>query len=175
MINTREQITDLLNYNSVGCELGIFEGEFSQILVNSNKFDKLYLVDTFSGKAYNFGKEYEDASVLENKAKNRFESYPVIEVIKNDSLSFLKSMPNNSFDFIYIDTIHSYEQTIIELEEAYRTIKNSGLICGHDYCLQFSGVIRAVTEFCEKYMHKILVTQEKDYPSFILTVLKTNE
>ena len=168
MINTRNQIPNLLHENSVGCELGVFEGDFSKILIQSNKFTKLFLVDVFSGKASNFCKVYEDSSVLENQVKNRFKEYSYVEVIKNDSLSFLKSIPDNSLDFIYIDTVHSYDQTQKELQESYRTIKNGGLICGHDYCEMFSGVIQAVQEFISQHNFKLRVTHEPDFASFII-------
>jgi hypothetical protein len=170
MINTRESIPELLNTNSVGCEVGIFEGDFSQVLVDSGKFKKLYLVDIFSGVASNFNKTYNDASCLEQKNKDRFLSKNFVEIIKRDSISYFRSIPDNFFDFIYIDTIHSYEQTTLELYECHRTIKNNGFICGHDYCLQFNGVIKAVKEFCLKYNYEPIITTEKDYPSFIIKI-----
>lgn len=172
MINTRNQIISLLNENSVGCELGVFEGDFSEILTQSNKFTKLFLVDLFGGTASNFGKVYNDASVLENHVKNRFKEYSYVEVIKNDSLSFLKSIADNSLDFIYIDTVHSYDQTKLELEESYRTVKNGGLICGHDYCEMFRGVIQSVQEFISQYSLPLIITTEADFPSFIIKVTK---
>lgn len=172
MINIRNEITNLLNENSIGCELGVFEGDFSEILIQSNKFTKLFLVDIFNGEASNFGKEYKDASVLENQVKNRFKEYSSIEIIKNDSLSFLISLPDNSLDFIYIDTVHSYDQTKLELEESYRVIKNNGFVCGHDYCEMFSGVIQSVQEFISKHNLQTIVTTEADFPSFIIKISK---
>jgi hypothetical protein len=172
MINTRESIVNLLDTNSIGCEVGVFEGDFSQILVDSKKFKKLYLVDIFSGIASNFGKTYTDSSCLEEKAKNRFLSKNFVEIIKQDSVSYFRHMPDNFFDFIYIDTVHSYEQTILELYESHRTIKNNGFICGHDYCIEFNGVITAVNEFCLKYNYKPIITTEINYPSFIIKIKK---
>lgn len=171
-IKHRNQITDILNGHSVGCELGVFEGEFSEILLRSNKFERLYLVDVFGGKASNFGKNYKDASVLETIVRNKFQSNDNVEVAKSESVNFLKMMPSNSFDFIYIDTTHSYDYTIEELQNSYRVIKNGGFICGHDYCEKFSGVIKAVTEFCELHGYQSMITQETDYPSFIIKVVK---
>ena len=40
----RDNITNLLPLNSIGCELGVFEGDFSQKLIDSKKFHKLYLI-----------------------------------------------------------------------------------------------------------------------------------
>jgi hypothetical protein len=169
-ISHRNNITNILPYNSVGCEIGVFEGNFSEQLILSNKFSKLYLVDLFSGPACNFGKYYEDAAVLYGSVKSKFVNNKEIEVIKEDSLNFLRST-NISFDFIYIDTIHSYEYLSQELSLAYRCIKKGGYICGHDYCYEFNGVIKAVTEFCELHGYQPIITQETDYPSFIIEII----
>lgn len=172
IITIREDIINLVKPNSIGCELGVFEGEFSNILIQSNKFDHFYLVDSFIGRASNFGKTYLDASVLELKVKERFKHLTNVSVIKNDSLSFLQSLDDNSLDFIYIDTVHSYEQTIKELEQSHRVIRNNGLICGHDYCPMFHGVIRATQEYITRYNLTMQITTEIDYPSFIIKVFK---
>ena len=165
----RNNITDLLSPNSIGCELGIFEGDFSETLLSSNKFSTLYLVDLFTGPAWNFGKHYPDSSVLYDKVTQRFLDNKEVSVIKQDSLSFLRST-NTKFDFIYIDTVHSYDLTSQELIAAQKCIKPGGYICGHDYCSEFSGVIDAVIEFSEKYNYTVIVTQEKFYQSFIMKI-----
>lgn len=168
-IQNRNNITDLLKPQSIGCELGIFEGEFSEQLWSSGKFDKLYLVDLFSGPAWNFGKHYPDAKVLYDMTKKRFSNNPNINIIKQDSISFLK-LSELKFDFIYIDTIHSYDHLIQELSEAHNIIKSDGYICGHDYCIEFHGVIKAVKEFVDKYGYSLMITTENDYPSFIIHI-----
>jgi hypothetical protein len=174
MINTRDEICNILPENCIGCEIGVFEGEFSSILLSSKKFKQLYLVDTFCGIASNNNLFYHDASVLEKIVKDRFINHEEIIVEKKDSISFLRSIPDNFFDFIYIDTVHSYELTILELEESHRCIKHLGYICGHDYSDKFfPGVVKAVNEFCTKNNFKYEVTQQiENYPSFIIQCIK---
>jgi hypothetical protein len=173
MISTRNQIIEIINPKSIGCELGVFEGDFSKILIDSKKFDLFYIVDIFSGTAMNFGKVYHDASLLQKVIEEKFKEYNNIKIIKNDSLTFLKSVQNNYFDFIYIDTIHSYEQTIQELNEAYRVTRSGGLVCGHDYNIkEFPGVCKAVAEFCTKHSLTYRTTNQDYYESFIITISK---
>lgn len=169
-ISHRNNITNLLPHNSTGCELGVFEGNFSQELCSSGKFNHLCLVDIFTGHACNFGKHYSDASVLYDIVKTKFLNCPEVEVIKQDSISFLKST-DIRFDFIYIDTVHSYDHLSQELSLAHNVIKSGGYICGHDYCDEFYGVIKAVTEFCQLYKYEPIITQESPYPSFIIKTL----
>lgn len=168
-IYNRKDIPSLLNPGSIGCELGVFEGDFAQDLLLSNKFNKLYLIDIFSGYASNFGKYYPDASTLYNLVTTRFQNNSAIEVVKQDSVSFLSST-QIKFDFIYIDTVHTYEHLSQELKAAHQCVKTGGYICGHDYCSEFSGVVDAVIEFSEKYCYPLMITQEAIYPSFIIHI-----
>tara|TARA_B100001971_G_C18086864_1_gene481402 strand:+ start:57 stop:386 length:330 start_codon:yes stop_codon:yes gene_type:complete len=67
-----------------------------------------------------------------------------------------------NFDFIYIDTTHDYQNTLKELEMAFKKTNKRGYISGHDFgvnvakcdnydfCNSF-GVRDAVNEFCGKY------------------------
>lgn len=171
MIKTRDKIPDILREDSIGCEIGVFEGEFAEQLLRSEKFKKLYLIDIFSGEANNFSKFYRDSSVLYDFVKNKFSNDKRVEVIKQDSISFLKST-NIQFDFIYIDTIHSYDFLIQELEAAHNIINNGGYICGHDYCATFKGVIQAVQEFIHKYQYSLILTEENNFQSFIIQINK---
>lgn len=172
-IINRNHITDLLRPNSIGCELGVFEGDFSETLLNSGKFSNLYLVDIFNGQASNFGKTYADASVLKTFVTNKFTNNSIITIIQQDSISFLKNT-NIKFDFIYIDTIHSYDFLTKELIESYRCINDNGYICGHDYSEKnFPGVVRAVQEFCTtKNLVYNITTEKEDYPSFYIHISK---
>lgn len=61
------------------------------------------------------------------------------------------------FDWIYIDTDHSYATTREELLQFAPKVKQDGIIAGHDYSMgNWStsyryGVIEAVHEFCVKH------------------------
>lgn len=164
MINTRDEINLLLKPNSVGCELGVFEGEFSEILLSEDKFSKLYLVDLFDGivesgdKSGNNIKSKNSLDLL-NSVLNKFVNKQCVEIVKKDSVSFLESFPDNYFDFIYIDTSHQYEHTKRELNTSLRKIKKDGIIAGHDYNrYRFDGVVRAVDEFSKENNLKLNLT-----------------
>jgi hypothetical protein len=156
MINTRDEINLLLKPNSIGCELGVFEGEFSEILLSENKFFKLYLVDLFDGMVESGDKsgnniKYKKSIDLLDTVINKFSNKECVEIVKKDSVSFLESFPDNYFDFIYIDTSHQYEHTKKELNTSLRKIKKAGIIAGHDYNkYRFEGVVRAVDEFSKE-------------------------
>ncbi len=172
MITTRDEINLILKENSIGCELGVFKGEFSEILLKTNKFSKLYLVDLFSGiiesgDKYGNNVEFRSGEDLYNIVSNKFSEIASIEVVKKDSVSFLQSFPDNYFDFIYIDTTHQYEQTKIELITSLKKIKRSGIISGHDYNIhRFYEVVKAVDEFASEFNLKLNLTSKDNLETF---------
>ena len=78
----------------------------------------------------------------------------IVFVIRGTSEKELKKFENAYFDWVYIDTSHSYKQTVEELELCRMKVKDDGIIAGHDYCqgnineaLAY-GVVQAVNQFC---------------------------
>jgi hypothetical protein len=110
-----------------------------------------------------------------NKMKNvksRFQKEidsGTVVIIRGPSQIELEKIENGFFDWIYIDTTHSYQQTLKELELCQLKVKNNGIIAGHDYCqgninkgLPY-GVVQAVNQFCMKYNWEfIFLTHETD-------------
>ena len=178
MIDTRDKIGEILNNNTIGCELGVFEGEFSEILLKTNKFSKLYLVDLFEGivesgdKSGNNIKHISGDNLLRT-VSNKFLNNPYVEIVKKDSVSFLENFPDNFFDFIYIDTSHQYEHTKIELNISFKKVKNKGLICGHDYNKdRFHEVVIAVDEFSKDKNLKLNLTSLDILETFYFRIEK---
>lgn len=176
-MKNREELVNLLSEQSIGCELGVFKGDFSKVLLDSKKFKKLYLVDIFSGNVESGDKNGNNIQIFSGDylfdfVASRFKNEPV-EIKRCDSISFLKSCEDNFFDFIYIDTNHQYQQTIDELEWSLKKIKNKGFICGHDYHqFAFGDLFRAVNFFAEKYNLQIQTTTNDGLNSYIFYIEK---
>jgi hypothetical protein len=168
MISIREKIVDLIPVNSIGCELGVFDGQFSEILLASNKFKHLYLVDPFDGLIMSGDKNgdnvrYINGNDLYNIVSNKFVNNLSVTIIKDFSHSFLNQQQDGSLDFVYIDTSHRYEDTKSELEISWQKVKNGGIISGHDYSLEsFPGVVKALDEFLLKYNISDCIFTETD-------------
>jgi hypothetical protein len=80
-------------------------------------------------------------------------------ILRQDSLLAATLFPDNFFDFIYIDSKHTYDQVSQELELYWPKLKSGGIFSGHDYMDGWTdpqgtyhswGVIQAVDEFVEK-------------------------
>lgn len=173
-LNTREELLDFIKEKKIVCEIGVFKGEFSKILLEKLKPDELHLIDIFDGEMCsgdkngdnivwtNLDKEY---SLLTETYKNNKN----VLLHKGYSEKILNNFIDQYFDLIYIDGDHSYEGIKKDLEISYSKIKNNGFICGHDYVSpRFEGVVKAVNEFCEEKKLKIDYLTKDGCPTFCI-------
>lgn len=171
LVATRTELLKLLPVNGIVAELGVDVGHFSNIILTENNPKKLHLIDYWGSTRYNQDKRME----VENSFKENIENKKV-EINYGLSTEVVKGFADNYFDWIYIDTDHSYKTSIRELELYRKKIKKGGIIAGHDFILgNWNGVVRygvieAVHEFCVKYNWEILylTCELKGNPSFAI-------
>lgn len=176
MITTRDDLPNLIKPDSVGVELGVLEGGYSQILLDSGKFKELNLVDIFEGSVTSSTDKHGNnltlfnLPVLHKSVIKRFENNSEVLIHKTRSVDFLKSF-DGKLDFVYIDSAHDYSTTVQELELSYKLMSPGGILSGHDYASDYwPGVSKAVNEFAEKYSLKLYVTTEDGIPSFMFQI-----
>lgn len=166
---------DLLNQfpkNSIGIELGVHLGDFSEKILQIVDPKELHLVDAWDYIPLNKPAIYFDIPERDLFVKKRFESLikkNKLFIHKNYSHQALNFFENNYFDWIYIDANHNYDFVKFDIYNWSEKIKKDGLICGHDYCWNCKGVIKAVDEFInDKNWQFIFYTIYDKYPSWIL-------
>lgn len=171
LVVDRTALLEQLPKHGVVAELGVDTGDFSNEIYSITSPSELYLVDAWASTRYNDAKmEY----VLDRFSSEIEEG--TVNVIRNLSDVALNEFDDGFFDWVYIDTTHSYEQTKTELEISRRKVKEGGFIAGHDYCVGnvekglSYGVIEAVHEFCAEYDWEIthLTLETSGYRSFAL-------
>lgn len=174
LVTNRIELLKLLPKNGIVCELGVDQGEFSELIMKICNPKKLHLVDLWGDERYNQNKRRN----VEQKFKSQITSGKV-QIDIGYSTEVGETYENNYFDWIYIDTTHSYEVTIKELETYRLKVKDNGIIAGHDFVIANwdgmirYGVIEAVYEFCSKYDWEIIyLTMELNNPSFAIRKLK---
>jgi hypothetical protein len=158
---TRIDMLSVVPTHGVYAEIGVFKGEFSDVLCKVLQPRQLVLIDLFSGftnsgdqdgnnmEIVNIGDVYRRLVAVSKK-------FPALNVMKGDSSTILRSFPDNTFDMIYIDGDHSYEGVKKDLDVAMMKVKPGGWIMGHDFGLNFEkakhvyefGVEKAVRELC---------------------------
>lgn len=163
---SREDLLKQMPLNGVVAEIGVNEGDFSAKILSVTKPFKLILIDVWASKRYHSG--------LYEKVRNRFAQELLkgnIQIIRQLSFQGIGECADNFFDWVYLDTDHSYQTTINELELLRPKMKSGGIIAGHDYIIGNwnggvrYGVIEAVREFCIQYnWEMIYLTHELDIP-----------
>lgn len=168
---TREIMLDKFPKNGVAAEIGVDEGSFSEKILTIAKPKKLHLIDFWGTKRYNQQKK----QGVERKFAKQLDERSM-EINIGFSTQVADSFQDNYFDWIYIDTDHSYKTTYAELEAYAPKVKKNGIIAGHDYIIGnwegavLYGVIEAVYEFCSKYDWELLylTMENKQNPSFAI-------
>ena len=147
----RLEILKELKKGSICAELGVAYGEFSDQVLETVKPKLLVLVDSYPNKG-NFVDEG-NLKYIEKKYQ-KLVNEKKIQIINKDSIEAASMFKENFFDWIYIDTTHSYHQTLGELRAWKNKIKSDGYILGHDYIMGNwiddikYGVQEAVHQFC---------------------------
>lgn len=175
VLPNRMALLEKMPKNGIVAELGVNKGDFSEEIWEITKPQKLHLVDAWGSERYHLGLR----KVIESKFQDQITSD---KVVINQGLSTDMSLgfSDNYFDWIYIDTDHSYEVTKAELQAYKAKMKPGGIIAGHDYSqgnwkkLRRYGVIEAVHEFCvqEDWELIFLTIEMSDNPSFAIRKIK---
>jgi spermidine synthase len=166
-------------------EIGVFKGEFLDYLVKNCNIGSIDAVDLFEGTTcsgdvdgnnivyYNIALSYFELS-------EKYKDNANVRLYESDSVLFLQSQADNTYDVIYIDGDHSYEGVKNDLINAYSKIKDGGYIMGHDYELNLEkakimyefGTKQAVDEFCIEYNQTILSKAMDGCVSFCIQIKK---
>ena len=129
VFSSREKILEVLPKNGICAELGVANGVLSHKILNINKPKKLILVDIMLQKELPT-----EIDVVESYNLNENCFIPkVVESIEGDSAEVMNQFEDNYFDWIFIDTEHTEEQTNKELQVCKNKIKHDGYIALHDY------------------------------------------
>lgn len=149
LLLNRTELLSNIKKGGVVAEIGVDRGDFSELILNLAEPSLLHLIDVWDSERYNNDLFESVRSNFENLiAKGR------VQVHRKLSTGAVEDFPNDYFDWIYIDSDHSYKVTRDELRKYASKVKNDGIIAGHDYsignwvCSYRYGVIEAVHEFC---------------------------
>lgn len=177
LIPTRQDlIKDLVKPGSIGAEVGVYRGGFSRQIAELG-VGHLYCVDAWTQYP-----AYEIDSLCQTNQDDNMQAtkYELRDWIARGECTVIKGFSavvakdwKVPMDFLYLDSIHTYEFVIEDLRLWSKHIKPDGVIMGHDFtetsagaiAMNF-GVVKAFKQFCEEDGWEIIaVTLEGDWPS----------
>jgi len=149
MIKSIKKVFD--NKLLTGVEIGIFGGKHAESILKTLYIKRLYLVDPYE--------PYIQQGILHSKerqlgafaqARERLRQYEnkIVWILKTSEKA-VKTIPDQ-LDFVYIDGDHNYPMVKKDIELYYPKVKSGGYLGGHDYEMEWFGVIKAVNEFLKK-------------------------
>ena len=133
-------------------EIGVFEGYFSEFLLQHWRGQLLCSVDPYreyAKEAYPdvLNKNQETQDQIYAKTRHRLSKFSKRSILlRGESLEVARLMSDGSLDFVYIDGNHSYPVVLADLEAWYRLLVPGGLMAGDDW--KMPSVQKAVKAFC---------------------------
>ncbi|MGF1451029.1 MAG: class I SAM-dependent methyltransferase [Opitutales bacterium] len=151
---------------SVGVEVGVFQGDFSERILKIVQPKKLYLIDPWEfqeqeevASSRKFGAATEGGhKTIEDRYQMVCERFRAeredgqVEMIRKYSKEASTHFSPESIDWVYIDGNHLYEYVKEDLELFFPKVKPNGIIAGDDYHDKGwwkGGVKKAVDEFVQ--------------------------
>ena len=150
VLTDKPALLNFLPKNSIVGEIGVSLGKYSEQILTVTQPQKLYLIDAWANESYKSHKQ-----IVTDRFKKEISLEQVI-ICQGFSTVELEKFEDGFFDWVYLDSDHTYENVAKELEICRRKVKAGGIIAGHDYVTgqwlkkQRYGVIEAVNEFCIK-------------------------
>lgn len=151
VLPNRGELLFRLRNGGVAAEVGVAFGEFTSEILLKNRPKKLHLIDLWEGDRYGAGLEQIERQHAKDIEKD------VISIHRGHSVPKLEEFDEDYFDWVYIDTNHTFNTTMTELRVCDRKVKRNGRIAGHDFCTGNVidpvpyGVIEACSKFCQDY------------------------
>jgi hypothetical protein len=133
-----------LNHRIV--EVGVDEGEFSNVFYITKEFGEIILVDPWMDAGLQDMMNYKYTLV-----STKFSRDPRVKVLRYPSQTAARFFPDGYFDFVYIDALHDEVSVYEDCMAWFPKVKRQGVIAGHDFSL--SPVLGAVERFSGKVSH----------------------
>lgn len=161
----RDFLLDMLPRDSVGVEIGVHLGDFSQRILDAIAPRRLHLVDPWKHEASEtyrsawYGGKVADGQLgMDARYLGvcaRFEAQIQerrVVLHRGDSAEAMAKFDDDSLDWVYVDGNHLYDYVKIDLALSLRKVRAGGYITGDDYSdggWWDGGAKRAVDEFAQ--------------------------
>lgn len=157
-LKNRDEFPGWLNVNSLvneGVEVGVFEGQYSDLLLSKWRGRRLTGIDPFihyPDEVYHDGANRVDLPEIGKRTAERFAGNDRYDLVVMTSLSAAFRFPDGSLDFVHLDGNHGLEHIRADIKAWWPKVKAGGVFSGHDFYDRDNdahkcGVATAVLEF----------------------------
>lgn len=178
-VDHRQFLLEMLPPNSVGAEIGVFQGDFSAQLLECVRPRELHLIDPWK---YEVDKKYDRAwyggmatnGQADMDARHLSVCQRFDDAIRNSqvvihrafSADTLGRFEEDYFDWVYIDGNHLYDFVMQDLILAIAKTKSNGYIAGDDYTEEGwwkGGVKKAVDEMAANPAVELIALRHRQF------------
>lgn len=159
----RKNLVSAIPKGTIGMEIGVWRGEFSQLFVNVVEPKELHLADPwafqpqFSHRLYGGSKGGNSRKQLGmdkiySDVVERFKDVPSVQVHRNWSCTLQYVFEKDYFDWIYIDGNHYFDGAFADLCTTLKLVKVGGFLLGDDVEWKNDGGERSVELALEHFL-----------------------
>lgn len=117
-----------------GAEIGVAEGNYSEVLLRANPECELLLVDpwhAYSENPQNKTKEKHEFAYREVLRKTK--DYPNVKIDMRYSMDAVRDVEDGSLDWVYLDAMHSFNFVMMDLICWSRKVRSAGVVALDDF------------------------------------------
>jgi hypothetical protein len=157
-----------------GVEIGVWKGEYSEILCKANPNLHLWSVDPWELTA--FPSKYRGMPDTQAVYDTHYEEAKAClapyncTILRLYSMEAVKQFKNESLDFVYIDGNHDFQNCTNDIVEWSKKVRQGGIISGHDYTRQPQKYQIHVKQVLDAYTAAYAIS-----PWFVLGNIATHE
>ncbi len=158
----RLRLLEQLPKNGRGAEIGVWNGGFSEFILEVTRPRELVLIDPWDllsnqSEEERTHKKHADTEFMDDMFQNvsgRYGHLDNVTIAKGFSADVLSAYPDDYFDWVYVDGNHQYEFVKVDIDLAFQKVKPGGIIAGDDFLWKRNGrmhVKEAVLETMRKH------------------------
>jgi len=135
-------LTQYMTTNSAGAEIGVWMGDFSEMVLSTGSIAKYYLIDPyefmpqFPNRMYGgkVAQNQGDMDEIFERTQSRLAHLPGEKIfVRERSAEAASAVPDESLDFVYVDGNHYYDGVQADILSYLGKLKTGGFLIFDDW------------------------------------------
>jgi len=131
----RKVVVDLIRKYRIRvfAEVGVNQGYMMRDVLRAvgGEMHEYWAIDIW--KAYKASHTQDSWERIYKRVCLRMTYFPILRIVRMDSTEVTELFRDGYFDGVFLDTTHTYEDTLREIDAWLPKIKRGGIFAGHDY------------------------------------------